>query len=79
MNKPKNPNYNKFVLPEGYKDIGWQVGIENEYKKKCHESGHTIKEGQIREIDNSLFLWRCTDVVRICDICKIVDHTDMSD
>ena len=76
---PPNPNANKFILPEGYRDIGWQVNLNNPDKKKCYELGHTMKEGEIREFDNSLFKWRCTDVIRICDICKIVDHNDMSD
>jgi hypothetical protein len=61
-------------MPAGYRDIGWQVGLENPDKKKCYEAKH-----QLREFDNSLYLYRCTDVVKICDICKIVDHTDMSD
>jgi len=79
MKCPPNPNYNKFVKPDGYKDIGWQVNLDNLDKKKCYESGHNMKDGQITEFDNSLFLWRCTDVIRLCSVCKIVDHTDMSD
>ena len=77
--KPRNPNANKFVLPAGYRDIGWQVNLDNPDKKKCHEAGHTMKDGQITEFDNSLFMWRCTDVVLLCSVCKIADHTDMSD
>ena len=78
-NTPRNPNANKFVLTTDYKDIGWQISLDNEDKKKCHELGHSIKDGQMHEFDNSLFLWRCTDVITICDVCKIVYHTDMSD
>lgn len=76
---PPNPNANKFVIPDGFRDIGWRVGLENADKKKCYDAGHSIKDGQIFEFDNSLFLYRCTDVVRTCLICEIVDHTDMSD
>jgi hypothetical protein len=79
MNTPRNPNANKFVLPSGYRDIGWQVSLENPDKRKCYESGHTMKDGQITEFDNSLHMYRCTDVVRLCSVCKIADHTDMSD
>lgn len=79
MRTPKNPNADKFVLPDGYRDIGWQVGPTNADKKRCHDAGHNMKDGQITEFDNSLFLMRCTDVIRLCSVCKIADHTDMSD
>lgn len=79
MRRQPNPNAGKFRLPEGYKDIGWQVGLDNVDKRICHQSGHTMRDGQITEFDNSLFLNRCTDVVTLCSVCKIVDHTDMSD
>jgi len=75
----KNPQYNKFILPKGYRDIGWQVDINNFYKKKCVDNGHSIQNGQLTEFDNSLYLWRCTDIITSCCICKIVNHTDMSD
>lgn len=71
----KNPNANKFKLPEDYKDLGWQLHSGNcEEIKKCHEKGH-----KRREFDNSLYKRRCTDVIYICDECKIVWHIDMSD
>lgn len=79
MTRTPNPNANKFELPTGYRDIGWQVGLDNADKKKCHEAGHSQQAGQITEFDNSLFCWRCTDVIRLCSVCKIVDPTDMSD
>jgi len=71
---PPNPNAKKFVLPSGYRDIGWQLTLNNEDFKKCIKAKHVRKE-----FDNSLFQWRCTDVITICDTCKIAWHTDMSD
>lgn len=71
----RNPNYNKFILPDGYRDIGWQLTLEGSPDfAKCIKSKH-----RAREFDNSLFINRCTDVIRICDECKIISHTDMSD
>ena len=54
--------------------------IENEKNfnaselKKCREAGHIR-----RKFDNSKYLYRCNDVVYICDQCKNVHHVDMSD
>lgn len=77
----KNPNAGKWKLPDGYKDLGWQLhsGNSPELKSCYKELGHSQKSGERREFDNSLYLYRCTDVVYICDICKIVHHVDMSD
>lgn len=79
MKRIPNPNANKFKIPEGFRDIGWQLTLSNPDFAQCLASGHTQKSGQITEFDNSLFLNRCTDVIRICSECKIVSHTDMSD
>ena len=45
----------------------------------CAEARHTIKSGDKREYDNSLFKNRGTDHVYIRDTCKILSHVDMSD
>lgn len=75
MERERNPNAGKWELPNGYTDIGWQKNfITGSPEKKCLDLGH-----KRREFDNSLFKYRCTDVVTICDECKIVWHTDMSD
>lgn len=76
MRLQPNPNANKFVLPEGYRDIGWQMTLENPDYAACVVA-HQWKDR--REFDNSTFRNRCTDVITICDTCKIVWHTDMSD
>lgn len=71
---PSNPNANKFIPPDGYKNIGWQIrGTEPEVVL-CRELKHKTKE-----FDNSNFMMRCTDIVTICDECKYFYHTDMSD
>ena len=78
----RNPNANKFQLPTGYKDLGWQLHSGNSQEvKQCCEKGHNDMrtEPHIREFDNSLYQYRCTDVIKICDECKIAWHTDMSD
>ena len=82
MTLQKNPNSGKFILPQGYKDLGWQ-----RYSGNCIEIANCVSlghhnfrnENHWREFDNSLYLQRCTDVIKICDTCKIVWHTDMSD
>lgn len=74
MNCPPNPNACKFQKPDGYRDLGWQLSGDNPDLLACLAAGH-----KRREFDNSLRLWRCTDVVTICDECKFVYHTDMSD
>lgn len=78
----RNPNAGKWKLPEGYKDLGWQLNPDqNEPLKQCIKLGHNnhMNNPHWREFDNSLYQYRCTDVVSICDECKIVWHTDMSD
>lgn len=82
MERPRNPNAGKWKLPDGYKDLGWQKHSGNSQEvKQCCEKGHNDyrNEKRQREFDNSLFQNRCTDVVKICDECKIVWHIDMSD
>ncbi len=74
MKCPPNPNAGKFVQPEGYVMLGWQISGDRPELKACMDSNH-----KTREFDNSGYLWRCTDVVTICDECKYVYHTDMSD
>lgn len=69
-----NPNYKRFKIPEGFRDIGWQITLDNQDFKKCFDLKHNR-----REFDNSMHLYRCTDVITICDECKFVFHTDMSD
>lgn len=71
----RNPNANKFVLPQGYKDLGWQLHSGNsEIVKEIYDNNL-----KVREFDNSLYMYRCTDVVKICDEKKVVWHIDMSD
>ena len=50
--------------------------LEEDYPEygKCQRLRH-----QHREIDNSLYKYRGTDNVVICDICKIYWHYDCSD
>ncbi len=82
MTFQRNPNAGKFQLPEGYRDLGWQLYSGNsEEVANCIKLGHNDMktEKHWREFDNSLYLSRCTDVVTICDECKTVRHTDMSD
>jgi hypothetical protein len=75
MKLQRNPKSETWQLPQGYKDLGWQLHSDNSKEiKKCMEAGH-----KIREFDNSLYLYRCTNVIKICDECKIVWHIDMSD
>lgn len=78
----RNPNAGKFELPKGYKDLGWQLHAGNSVEvKNCIDKKHNDRTSakHWREFDNSTYLYRCTDVVTICDECKIVFHTDMSD
>lgn len=74
----KNPKYNTFKLPDGYRDLGWQLHPGNSPEvKNCCDLRHNNQHW--REFDNSLYIHRCTNVITICDACKIVWHTDMSD
>lgn len=72
-NVQHNPNANQFRRPAGYTDLGFNPCNSPEVKA-CRDKGH-----KIREFDNSLYLYRCTDVVNICDECKMVWHIDCSD
>jgi hypothetical protein len=72
--RERNPNHAKFVLPSGYEDLGWQLSPTHPALGECRERSHTT-----REFDNSMFKFRCTDVITICDSCKHIYHTDMSD
>jgi hypothetical protein len=76
----RNPDHGKFVKPEGYTDIGWQMNDNVEAYKKCRDLGHNdYRAGHRRKYDNSLYRYRATDIITICDTCKIIWHTDMSD
>ena len=75
MVRESNPKANTFKLPEGYTDLGWQ-----RHSGECKENANAIENNhKITEFDNSLYKYRCTDVVNICDESKIVWHIDMSD
>lgn len=75
MKWQRNPDAEKFVMPAGYTSLGWQVDPRISPEKiACRNAGH-----RTREFDNSTFKHRCTDVITICDECKYVHHTDMSD
>ncbi len=69
-----NPNANKFIKPKDYKDLLWQLSGKEPKVVQCRELKHKTKE-----FDNSFYIMRCTDVITICDECKYVYHTDMSD
>lgn len=83
MEPRPNPNAGMFELPEGYTDLGFQNGWATippqvvECHRQLHENWTT--DPHTREFDNSMFQNRGTDVITICDTCKIVYHTDMSD
>ena len=82
MRLERNPNYNKFQLPKGYRDLGWQRHSgECDEIANCVKLGHNKRKNKDhwREFDNSLYMHRCTDVIKICDACKIIWHIDMSD
>ena len=70
----KNPNAGKFQRPEGYRDIGWQMSENNKEYMACINAKH-----KRREFDNSSYQSHCTNMITICDECKIFWHTDMSD
>lgn len=78
MRTERNPKHGTFMKPDGYRDLGWQLRKEScpDYAK-CVEAGHN--RGKWREFDNSLFVCRGTDIITICDECKTIWHTDMSD
>ena len=71
----RNPNHGKFQVPPGYKDLGWQITVNNnEDYRKCHEQKH-----KLREFDNSLYMFRGTEHIYTCDECKHYFHIDSSD
>jgi len=71
----RNPNHGTFVLPTGYRDLGWQLYAGNsEDVKRCQEAGH-----KTRDFDNSIWLFHGDDRITICDKCKTVYHIDSSD
>ena len=74
MRFQRNPKGGTFVLPAGYRDLGWQLMPDNPDLVACRAAGH-----KTREFDNSLYLYRGTDHVYICDDCKTVYHIDSSD
>jgi hypothetical protein len=69
-----NPKHvDRFSIP-GYRDLGWQLPAHTPETDACRSAGH-----KTREVDNSLIVCRGTDVITICDECKHLYHTDMSD
>ena len=78
METQRNPQHGTFKLPEEYKDLGWQLHEDNNMEIAiCAKVKHHAHNW--RKFDNSLYLHRCTDIITICDECKIFWHTDMSD
>ena len=69
----RNPNAGRFVLPSGYTDLG-MYAYKHPRVVACGYAKH-----RTREFDNSLYKFRCTDLITICDECKWVYHVDMSD
>jgi hypothetical protein len=66
---------NNFQI-EGYKDHGTNPDFEsNEKLRECI----IVQQHQTRSHDNSLFLFRGTDNIYICDVCKHFYHIDSSD
>lgn len=61
-----NPQAGTWKAPEGYR----LASVDE--RTLCHHK-------KIREFDNSYYLNRCTDVIYICDECKIFWRVDMSD
>ena len=61
------------MLQPGYTDLGWYQ-YKHPKRVACLEAQH-----KSHEFDNSLYRFRCTDVITICDECKYVFHVDMSD
>ena len=70
----RNPKHGTFVKPDGYADLGGQLPFDHPARVACREANH----GR-REFDNSLFMSRGTDIITICDECRYIYHTDMSD
>ena len=75
MIRALNPKGGTYKKPDDYIDLGWQLYTGNSKElKECSDLGH-----KRTEFDNSTYLLRCTNVISICDICKNICHTDMSD
>jgi len=76
MQTPRNPSHGEYLAQtKGYEDCGWQMkGINHPKTVACKAAGH-----KMRSIDNSLYQYRGTDRVYICDKCKIFRHIDSSD
>lgn len=73
MRAQRNPNHvDCFSIP-GYADLGWQLSDTPELKA-CAAAGHLR-----RRVDNSLYMYRATDMIYICDECKNFFHIDSSD
>ena len=70
----KNPLCGTFSKPSGYDDLGWQLRYDNPALVACRAAKH-----ETRRFDNSLYTHGGTDVITICDECKHIYHTDMSD
>lgn len=73
MRDQLNPKRVLNPVPEGCKDLGW-FKYDAPEVVACKALGHTIAEH-----DNSLYLYRCTDVVFSCVTCGWAYHVDMSD
>jgi hypothetical protein len=71
----QNPDHvPNFSIP-GYTDLGWQLHWDDSPElKACYESGH-----KRRVVDNSLYLFRSTNRIHICDECRNYYHIDSSD
>lgn len=78
MRLQRNPNHKANFTIEGYDDLGWYQ-YEHPRVLACRELGHSMKDGQIRSISNSLYMHRGTDEITVCDECKYFYHVDMSD
>jgi hypothetical protein len=73
----KNCKHGGDMQVDGYEDMGFING--GCVQKNIKYINCITKDHIIRTYDNSIFLWRATDEVTICDECKIYYHTDMSD
>lgn len=75
MRTQLNPNHVRNFRIAGYTDLGWQLHSGNSLEvKACKDAGH-----KRRGHDNSLYLFRGTDHIYICDECKNFYHIDSSD
>ena len=76
MNWEDNPNHGKPPIRiQDYRDLGWQLHKGNsEEILNCHVDHHPTTE-----FDDSVYKFRGTNIIHICDICKHFWHIDMSD